>query len=853
MSGKPGAVLLGLLLVAQALAAGAVVAGEGGASPAASRPAAVDGGERAAGRDISYALPAGFLSPITPERMSAVVGKLESFGTRYVYTERAADAADYIEREFWALGLEPSRQDFLHNSYMMSNVLAVLPGRNASLPALVLGAHYDSLNGTDSLLNPYAPAPGADDDGSGVAAVLAIAEAFSRARTERTIIFAAFDGEEVGRAGSIEFVRQARAAAPGIYAGLVFDMIGYNHRFPKVDLVTNRGSQWLAGHSAEAGRLNLLGIGTEHVVTPDNPQNWSDHVSFWEAGLPAMCFIEDENPTVDSPYFEANPNYHSAQDTLENLNATLMAKVARLGAATAAALAGFSLHDIRVDSVDRPAEVFEGDSFDVEAFISSTGSPGAYPVNVSLEVDGARVARSEALQDGRLNLSWNATRGSHVLSVVADSDDRHLEWNQTDNRLSFTLEVRVRPDLRLEGFWATDDSPVPGGRMALVVLVENRGGTTGAGRVVIHPEGSTGSHISDRPVTVPPGDLSVVICDAVAPSSLSVLRAEVRDVRPAQNHTEGSNRSLTVTPDVLDPGDFRIVIEPDVVATGGTVTVGVEGAPPGFDWFIDFGDGRSAGWTGSPSSHFYPRSGTYLVGVTLRDAKGAVADLERMPVTVADRPPVAVMETRSTVVAPGTTVAFSGGRSFDPDGEVVAHLWDFGEGAKGFGSETSHTYSTEGRYRVRLTVTDDGQQGNTTVLDLEVVNRPPAARVSAGSRLLFAGESAALDGAGSRDPDGSVASYLWDFGDGSNSTGPLAGHVFKKEGNYSVTLTVTDDRGAANSTTVELTVLKRLPPLDIRSPRQPDLLVPALLATMVLIAIVLVLRSRQSPSKDEEE
>jgi hypothetical protein len=118
-----GVILLCLLLLAQTPAAGSCGAG---------------GGRPAEPRAYDYKLPPGFLAAITPDRISSVIGTLQSFGTRFAYSERANDAADYIASELAALNLTVRRQDFFYNGFTLTNVLAVLPGRNASLPALVL-------------------------------------------------------------------------------------------------------------------------------------------------------------------------------------------------------------------------------------------------------------------------------------------------------------------------------------------------------------------------------------------------------------------------------------------------------------------------------------------------------------------------------------------------------------------------------------------------------------------------------------------------------------------------------------------------------------------------------------------
>jgi PKD repeat protein len=834
---KAAAAVLGLLSLAQALSAG---------------PAAGSGG-RSGAREPDHSLPPGFLGPITPDRISSIIERLQSFGTRFAYSDRAVEAADYIASEFDAMNLSVTRQDFVYNGFVNTNVLATLTGRNASLPALVLGAHYDSLNGTDSLMNAYAPAPGADDDASGVAAVLAIAAAFARAGTDRTIIFAAFANEEMGRIGSREFVRRSQLQPPGLYAGICFDMIGYNQRYPKMDMVTNNASQWLCDVVLEANRRNILGVGLEKVVTPDNPQNWSDQVSFWEAGLPAMYFIEDENPTRDSACFKANPYYHTGQDTLDKLNLTLMTKVARLGAASAAALAGLALPDFRVDEGGMPGGTLEGDTFSMSMHLGNTGAPGPYEFNVTLEVDGLPVWRQPAGPDMWVAPGWTAVRGRHLLSLVLDSDDRYIEWNEANNRITITLDIPARPDLRVAGFWATDGTPVPGRAASLVVLVENAGGPVESARLVIYEGDGSNGMLLDRPVNVVPGDLAAVIQEIGAPQAGTEYTAEVRDVAPREAVADNNRMTLMLAPDVLDREDFRIVVEPDVVRTFENVEVSVEGASEGFSWFIDFGDGHEAGWTDAPYSHVYARAGNYFVNVILRDGKGAVVGLEPMPVAVQDRPPAAVIAGPDTAY-PGRPAAFSGAASRDRDGAVVQYLWDFGEGPKEFGPDVSHTFTAQKTYPVRLTVTDDNGQSSTALLQVDVVDRPPTARAAADTRLLSAGGTVSFNGSSSWDPDGAVASWFWDFGDGANATGPLAAHTYAREGTYTARLTVTDDGGAAGSVAMNVTVLKKAKPLPASPPPAGSpAVIPAMLVVMVLIASVLILRGRPAHPREEEE
>lgn len=148
------------------------------------------------------------------------------------------------------------------------------------------------------------------------------------------------------------------------------------------------------------------------------------------------------------------------------------------------------------------------------------------------------------------------------------------------------------------------------------------------------------------------------------------------------------------------------------------------------------------------------------------------------------------------------TCSFDGSGSSDPDGVVVSYDWDFGDGATASGPTTSHTFAAADVYTVTLTVEDD--QGLSAGASQPVSvsssggNNPPTAVIS----LVTCTELACdFDGAGSSDPDGSLVSHQWDFGDGQQGSGETTSHVYAAAGDYNVTLTVEDDEGATDSDT----------------------------------------------------
>ncbi len=159
------------------------------------------------------------------------------------------------------------------------------------------------------------------------------------------------------------------------------------------------------------------------------------------------------------------------------------------------------------------------------------------------------------------------------------------------------------------------------------------------------------------------------------------------------------------------------------------------------------------------------------------------------------------------------TIMLDGGGSEDPDGDIVSYEWDFGDGWTGTGVTPSHVYASTGTYTVTLTVTDDGGLtggASTTV----TVSKPPSPgrpnkkpKADAGPNMkISVGSTIHFDGSGSDDPDGTILSYRWDFGDESTATVVDPSHTYNDPGHYTVTLVVKDNRGAEDSDKCEVIV-----------------------------------------------
>src|SRR5437763_1321715 len=144
-----------------------------------------------------------------------------------------------------------------------------------------------------------------------------------------------------------------------------------------------------------------------------------------------------------------------------------------------------------------------------------------------------------------------------------------------------------------------------------------------------------------------------------------------------------------------------------------------------------------------------------------------------------------------------STLTFNGSGSFDPGGTIVSYAWRFGDGGTASGIAVTHGYATAGIYTATLTVTDSRGASASDTAVVRVADRPPVANAGPDQSGIL-GSAVTLRGSGS-DPDGTITSYRWDFGDGASASGATASHAYATAGTYTAKLTVTDDRGAQAS------------------------------------------------------
>jgi len=252
-------------------------------------------------------------------------------GERNVAHERAyAQAAGYIEQALRNAGFSTARQTFEAEGVDCANVEATLAGESSDI--VIVGAHYDSVIGS----------PGADDNGSGMAALLALARAFAKQKPARTLRFVAFANEEPpyfqsAAMGSWRYAKRCRERKENVVAMLSLETIGYfsdekgsqqyplaEHSYPPVGnfiaFASNLKSAALLDRTLAIFRKHSS-VPAEGGALPEDVPGvaWSDQWSFWQFGYPAVML------TDTAPF--RNPHYHRSTDRPHTLDYERLAGV----------------------------------------------------------------------------------------------------------------------------------------------------------------------------------------------------------------------------------------------------------------------------------------------------------------------------------------------------------------------------------------------------------------------------------------------------------------------------------------------------------------------------------------------
>jgi PKD repeat protein len=283
-----------------------------------------------------------------------------------------------------------------------------------------------------------------------------------------------------------------------------------------------------------------------------------------------------------------------------------------------------------------------------------------------------------------------------------------------------------------------------------------------------------------------------------------------------------ASKTVTVKANAAPTAGFSAL--PTDPETGATINLTSTSADPDGralveDWDLD-NDGAFDDRTGHTAGASFADNGVRRISLRVTDSAGAVQTASR-DITVRNRAPQAAFGMSASAVDTGTPVTFTSS-STDPDGSVASYKWDFNnDGATDATTATAgRTFTDNGTYTVKLTVTDDDGASSSTTQQVTVRNRAPSAAFGYGPVAPLTGDELTLTSAAT-DPDGTVAEQTWDLdGDGAydDATGAVAHAAFATAGAHTVALRVRDDDGATSAPAFQS--------IDVASRPQPPVVTP---------------------------
>jgi leucyl aminopeptidase len=279
-------------------------------------------------RQLSYTLDradaVNAVLPTLDERaLATTIRELSAMPNRFYKSAAGAEASNWLAERWRTLATRSGiTVQLVDHGYPQKSVVMTIPGTSRASEVIVIGGHLDSI----AMGGLSATAPGADDDASGIATLTEIARGLLAAdyRPERTVVFVAYEAEEIGLLGSQAIVRDFKRANTNVVGALQLDMTNFSGSDRDI---------WLMKDFTSAGQNAFLGTLIETYVGA----TWgydacgyacSDHASWHRAGVPVSMPFE-------SRMAQRNQKIHSAKDTLAQSNneATHALKFAKLGAA----------------------------------------------------------------------------------------------------------------------------------------------------------------------------------------------------------------------------------------------------------------------------------------------------------------------------------------------------------------------------------------------------------------------------------------------------------------------------------------------------------------------------------------
>ena len=275
---------------------------------------------------ISFSLDRDSLvSMVSVDSLTSYLNKLQSYQTRFVYSDSIVKARHWLYNKFKEFGIDSvyfypfTAFDYYARGNWLtdSNVVAVIPGTVNPDKVIVVGGHYDSVNW--GYLNENDPAPGADDNGTGTAATLEMARIIASHPLPKTVIFMPFAAEELGLLGSTAYAMDAYSNGMDIQLMINFDMIAHGENTTDMDIHTD-----VPSHPYAQLLTQMAAVYTSLVPHILGNSSGSDSWPFSQVGYNIVYSFE----TIFSTH------YHQPSDSVVYLNMPYMNQIVKMNLAT---------------------------------------------------------------------------------------------------------------------------------------------------------------------------------------------------------------------------------------------------------------------------------------------------------------------------------------------------------------------------------------------------------------------------------------------------------------------------------------------------------------------------------------
>ncbi len=343
-------------------------------------------------------------SEIHKDSVKSYIKQLQSFGTRHASMSNRKIIAEWIQKQFLCMGYADAYLDsFSLSGNWQYNVIATLIGTIKPDSVYILGAHHDCTSDA-----PTVYAPGADDNGSGVSAVLEVARIFKKRHyaPAGTIRFITFAAEETGLNGSRDYAAKARNANQRIQMMINNDMISYcadSTNDWKIRLVYYPNSNSVTTLASEM-TLTYTSLG---VWENDADVQYSDSWAFYQKGYKTI-FLEEKTNT---------PHYHTQLDRIQYCNIPYTVEMIKVSCA-------MLMYENGTSTVNTGDKTFSTDKFNLYQNYPNPFNPTtSIGYNLSENSTVTLIIYNTLGQEVRTLLNENQTKGEHV-----------IQWDGKDNQ-----------------------------------------------------------------------------------------------------------------------------------------------------------------------------------------------------------------------------------------------------------------------------------------------------------------------------------------------------------------------------------------------------------------------------------